>query len=280
MIRSASRLLSLRSLLVANSWYQIIFMTNFFFFFLYGILSSKDRFHRWLRVFRVVEMLTGQSRCTCSTRKTCGVFPVCSARVFVRTHTCKKDEKSVVYAREVIDIIDQILARLVRNGRFPFIVVAGSRLLWRFATIIVVCSNRKFTQKYIVRKYEQKFLHIRTENARLYIVHLNDQILNSQSCQWKITSDWYVNCVLISTKRALKSREEALKRQRERRSMKIPEEASVVPRIQCVIPETWWVHPRPRCHEGQGRGRGRCRRSPWPYQNPWNADTVRGVAYT
>lgn len=36
--------------------------------------------------------------------------------------------------------------------------------------------------------------------------------------------------------------------------MKIPEEASVVPRIRCVIPETRWVHPRPRCHEGKERG--------------------------
>lgn len=36
--------------------------------------------------------------------------------------------------------------------------------------------------------------------------------------------------------------------------MKIPEEAFVVPRIQCVIPETRWVLLRPRCHEGERRG--------------------------
>lgn len=33
--------------------------------------------------------------------------------------------------------------------------------------------------------------------------------------------------------------------------MKIPEVASVVPRIHCVIPETRWVLSRPRCHEGR-----------------------------
>lgn len=47
-------------------------------------------------------------------------FP-CAARVPVCTYTRKSDEESVesvVYAREVIDIIDQILARLVRNVGF------------------------------------------------------------------------------------------------------------------------------------------------------------------
>lgn len=167
MIRSNSRFLNLRPLLVANSWYQIIFMTNFF--FSYGILSSKDRFHRWLRVFRVAEMLTGQSRCTCSTRKTCGVFPVCSARVPACTHTRKSDEErreSVVYAREVIDIIDQILARLVRNGRFPFIVVAGSRLLWRPRQLSSIAQTENL-HKNIWQQYEQKFLCI--ESARDFI---------------------------------------------------------------------------------------------------------------
>lgn len=95
---------------------------NMFLFVPHPIARRIDStLHRWLRAFRivvvvVVEMLTGQSRCTCSTRKTWRVSRGCGVRCpCVRAHIVKTTRSVECHIRKVIDIIDQILARLVRN---------------------------------------------------------------------------------------------------------------------------------------------------------------------
>lgn len=56
--------------------------------------------HRWLRVFRVVEMLTGQSRCTCSARETWRVSRAwCAAPVCTRTRVKGREARQVSCAR-------------------------------------------------------------------------------------------------------------------------------------------------------------------------------------